>query len=303
MCRFTMYLGPAVRLSTLLTEPSHSLIHQSYHAEERSEPLNGDGFGIGWYALRLTPEPAVFHQITPAWNNRSLFSMARALQSSCVMAHIRAASPGSDVNLANCHPFGYGNYLLMHNGHIGSFRHIRRRLLDSLTDEAFGVLRGSTDTEHLFAVFVDELVRNGCPVDFGGAGHGERMDGALQLAARLSAAITRVLTLIEADGNGEPSFLNLAVADGRHAAVCRFSNHPEEQPESLYYLHGEVYEPAGRRFQQRRADDEGVPVVVSSERLTDDGRWAAVPANHMVVLDRFDSPRLVAMESDGRIRS
>ena len=48
MCRFTLYLGPPVRLSTLLTEPEHSLILQSFHAAERDEPLNGDGFGIGW---------------------------------------------------------------------------------------------------------------------------------------------------------------------------------------------------------------------------------------------------------------
>ena len=39
MCRFTLYLGPPVRLSTLLTEPEHSLIRQSYQARERSEPL------------------------------------------------------------------------------------------------------------------------------------------------------------------------------------------------------------------------------------------------------------------------
>ena len=55
MCRFTLYLGPPVRLSTLLIEPSHSLIQQSFHAEERSEPLNGDGFGVGWYAPGITP--------------------------------------------------------------------------------------------------------------------------------------------------------------------------------------------------------------------------------------------------------
>ncbi|MAG54892.1 MAG: class II glutamine amidotransferase, partial [Planctomycetes bacterium] len=28
MCRFLMYLGPEVRLSSLITEPSHSLINQ-----------------------------------------------------------------------------------------------------------------------------------------------------------------------------------------------------------------------------------------------------------------------------------
>ena len=300
MCRFTLYLGPPVRLSTLLTDPEHSLIRQSYQAEERSEPLNGDGFGVGWYAPRIWHEPALFHQITPAWSNRSLRSIAKVVCSPCVMAHVRAATPGSDVNLANCHPFGYGGYLLMHNGHVGSFRGIRRRLLESLTDEAFNLPKGSTDTEHLFAVFVDELLRSGCPVDPGG-GPGSDGIGALELARRLSAAMSRVLSLVEEHGDGESSFLNVAVADGRHVAVCRFDTDPEEQPESLYLFHGEMYEPAGRRFPERRCDDEGEAMVVSSERLTDDPRWLAVPPNSMLVLDRHAAPRVLPMDDMGRL--
>lgn len=300
MCRFTLYLGPPVRLSTLLTEPEHSLIRQSYHAEERSEPLNGDGFGIGWYAPRIWSEPALFHQITPAWNNRSLQSIAKVVASPCIMAHVRAATPGSDVNLANCHPFGYGGYLLMHNGHVGGFRGIRRRLLDTLTDEAFNVPRGSTDTEHLFAVFVDEIIRNGCPVD---PGQEDSSDGggAMELARRLSAAVTRVLALVEAHGSAESSFLNVAVSDGKHVAVCRFDTDPDESPESLYLLHGEMYEPAGRRFPERRKDDEGEAMVVSSERLTGDPRWRVVPPDSMVVLDRHAPPRVVPMDRHGRL--
>ena len=299
MCRFTLYLGPPVRLSTLLTEPEHSLIRQSYHSRERSEPLNGDGFGVGWYAPRLWSEPALFHQITPAWNNRSLQSIARVVASPCVMAHVRAASPGSDVNLANCHPFGWGGYLLMHNGHVGSFRTIRRRLLDTVCDEAFNVVKGSTDTEHLFAVFVDEIIRSGCPMDPGVA----PTDGwgAMELARRLSAAIARVLEVVREQGDGEPSFLNVAVADGSRVAVCRFDTDPIESPESLYLLHGEMYEPAGRRFPERRKDDEGEAMVVSSERLTDDPRWRAVPPASMLVLDRYAPPRMVPMDGAGRL--
>jgi predicted glutamine amidotransferase len=299
MCRFTLYLGPPVRLATLLTEPGHSLIHQSFHSRERSEPLNGDGFGIGWYAPRLTPEPALFHQITPAWSNRSLLSMSRVVASPCVLAHVRAATPGSDVNLANCHPFGFGRYLLMHNGHIGSFREIRRRLLHGLTDEAFNVIRGSTDTEHLFAVFVDELVRNGHPSN-AAAGNGAQGDVALELTRRLSAALARVLAFSHDEGQ-ESSFLNVAVADGSRAAVARFTDDDTEQPESLYYLEGEMYEPAGRRFTDQRSEDDGLPVVVSSERLTEDDRWVAVPPNHIMVLDRMSPPRILALDVDARI--
>jgi predicted glutamine amidotransferase len=296
MCRFTLYLGPPVRLASLLTEPSHSLIRQSYEASERSEPLNGDGFGVGWYAPRLTPEPAVFHAITPAWNNGNLQSIAKVVTSPCILAHVRAASPGSDVNLANCHPFSFGRHLLMHNGNIGSFRRIRRRLLESLGDEAYHLVRGSTDTEHLFAVFIDELGRDA------GADTENEPDGgvgARRLGAALARALSKITAFIEAEGGGEPSFLNVAVTDGSRAAVARFTDHSTEKPESLYILADELYEPAGRQFHPSRVGDEGPSVVVSSERLTDDERWSPVPANTLLMVDRWTAPVLVPLGRDG----
>jgi len=301
ICRFTLYLGPPVRLATLLTEPEHSLILQSAHATERAEPLNGDGFGVGWYSPRLQSEPAVYHQITPAWNDRNLASIAPVVTSPCVMAHVRAATPGSVVDLGNCHPFAYGSYLLMHNGSIGAFHKVRRRLLEGLTDEAFGIVKGSTDTEHLFAVFVDELVRNGKPVD---PKPGTSRDGrtALELGHRLAAAISRVLDVVHERGGGEPSLLNVAVSDGAHVAVCRYADGDGRTPETLYLLHGELYEPAGRMFPQQRAADEGEGIVVSSERLTSDPRWTAVPPNHMVILDRRAAPRVIPMDARARLQ-
>lgn len=49
MCRFVAYLGEPILAEDLITKPINSLIHQSYHAKEMAEPLNGDGFGMGWY--------------------------------------------------------------------------------------------------------------------------------------------------------------------------------------------------------------------------------------------------------------
>ena len=42
-------------LADLLTRPAHSIINQSYDSKLRVDllrPLNGDGFGVGWYPLR-----------------------------------------------------------------------------------------------------------------------------------------------------------------------------------------------------------------------------------------------------------
>ena len=296
MCRFTLYLGPPVRLATLLIDPSHSLIRQSFESEERAEPLNGDGFGIGWYAPRLTPIPARFHAITPAWNSQNLHSLGRVVTTPCVLAHVRAATAGSGVHLANCHPFAHERYLMMHNGHIGAFRRFRRRLVESLSDEAFDIVMGGTDTEHLFALFVDELERDG-----GTAAQARDTDRPLALARTLSRAIGRVLALVRSHGGDDASYLNVALSDGSAAVVTRFTDHPEYLPESLYKLEGELYEPAARSFPQRRSDDEGTPIVVSSERLTEDARWRAVPPNSMLVLDRWAPPRTFLLDADGSL--
>jgi len=69
MCRFVAYSGLPLLLADLLYVPSDSLILQSYHARERSEPLNGDGFGVGWYVPEIDDTPCVVRSITPAWSN------------------------------------------------------------------------------------------------------------------------------------------------------------------------------------------------------------------------------------------
>ncbi|MEZ4414393.1 MAG: class II glutamine amidotransferase [Gemmatimonadota bacterium] len=285
MCRFTLYLGPPIRLSSLLLEPAHSLIRQSTHSREREEPLNGDGFGVGWYAPELTPEPAVFRSITPAWNNRNLANLARVVTAPCILAHVRAATQLSGVNEANCHPFRYGPLLCMHNGDVGGFGAVRRPLLASVSDEAFGNVFGSTDSEHVFALIIDELGR-----------HPEALLGAARLADAVRSAIWRVVDLVADHGDGAPSYLNVAISDGQSAVVSRFSTDTRHGPESLYVYRGELYAPDRGRGAPPEALAGGPSVVVSSERLTDDPAWEEVPANHLIVVEPDRPPTFVACE-------
>lgn len=290
MCRFTLYLGPPLKLSTLLLEPSHSLIRQSYQASERAEPLNGDGFGVGWYAPEVSPEPAVFRSVSPAWNNRNLTSLAKVVSSPCIFAHVRAATPGMFVSEANCHPFQWGRLLFMHNGNVGGFHRIRRALLDGLSDEAFALIQGTTDTEHLFALFVHEL--------------GQQATSAPpqeRLARALHRVVHRVLQLQATHGEGSTSTLNLAVSDGEHAVVCRFTDAPNTPPESLYYLARQLYTPAAEHTPMRRAREASESVVVSSERLTEEHDWKVVPPSHLLAFDRHARPRVWTMQGEALV--
>ena len=98
MCRFVAYIGTPVLANDLLYKPKYSLIAaQSMNAGEMSVQVNGDGFGIGWYAPDLDNEPCVFRSIKPAWSDQNLRHLARKIYSPVIFAHIRAASQGMSV--------------------------------------------------------------------------------------------------------------------------------------------------------------------------------------------------------------
>ena len=85
-----------------------------------------------------------------------------------MVAHVRAASPGSTVTEANCHPFSWKDLTFVHNGDIGCFKstskwciinhiiEIKKQLVHVLSEESFLLIEGSTDSEHLFALFIDQ---------------------------------------------------------------------------------------------------------------------------------------------------
>jgi glutamine amidotransferase len=271
MCRFTLYLGSPIRLSSLLFEPEHSLMRQSTRKQERAGPLNGDGFGVGWYARALCPEPAVFRSVTPAWNNRNLRSLSRVVVSDCILAHVRSATERSRVDEANCHPFRYGPFLFMHNGDIGSFGRVRRKLLNEISDDAFSNVHGSTDSELCFAALIDEWL----PLD--------DTPPLERLAASMERAIARVTSIAARHGDNAPCHLNCAVSDGNRAVVSRFANAPNEGPPSLYYYSGQPFASASA---DPNAEPDAGSILVSSERSTATVGWEVIPPNHMILLDR-----------------
>jgi predicted glutamine amidotransferase len=62
------------------------------------------------------------------------------------------------VSEQNCHPFQWGRYLWMHNGVVGGFSKIKRRLLEQLSDAAYNSIQSfHSDSAVSFAVFLNHL--------------------------------------------------------------------------------------------------------------------------------------------------
>ncbi len=147
MCRWLAYSGAPIFPEDLIFTPDNSLAAQSLHSCKAKVSVNGDGFGLGWYADRETP--GVYREILPAWSDCNLRSLAANIHTPHFFAHIRA-STGTATSRQNCHPFTHGKWLFMHNGQIGDYEHQRRRLEALLPDSLYACRAGSTDSELIF---------------------------------------------------------------------------------------------------------------------------------------------------------
>lgn len=274
MCRFVGYLGSEILLADLISRPANSLIRQSYKSKERSEPLNGDGFGVGWYAPEVSDEACVFSSITPAWSNRNLLNLSTHIRSTCFFAHIRSASPGMAVSEINCHPFRRGRYMWMHNGTIEGFELLKRRLRRSLPDQLYHAVEGTTDSEHAFAVFLNLL--------------GQETEKACvgDLADGLVRTIGQLQEWAGDTGIDRPSIYNFAVTDGRNLATVRYVSDPQIEPISLYFSKRGKYRHCDGKTEIVDCPDNESGITIASERLTDDREsWTRVAPNHVVLIN------------------
>ena len=149
MCRWMAYIGDPINVgSFLFREESNTLVHQSLDSSQGAEPVNGDGFGVGWFAPRER-EPARYRSTEPVWNDENLREITRTLESPAWIAHVRAAI-GSPVQQSNCHPFRHADTLFVHNGLIRGFARLKREIVLAIDPELYPQIVGSTDSEHMF---------------------------------------------------------------------------------------------------------------------------------------------------------
>jgi gamma-glutamyl hercynylcysteine S-oxide hydrolase len=162
VCRHLAYVGPPISLASILHEPPYSLVRQSWAPrQQRHGTVNADGYGIGWYAPSVRPQPARYRRAGPIWADRSLASIAGAIVSGAVMAAVRSATPPASSEESGAAPFTSGPWLWSVNGAVAG-SHIERAVLRrSVSDARAAGIEGSSDSEVLFALLLDRL-DSGC---------------------------------------------------------------------------------------------------------------------------------------------
>ncbi|GAA5867348.1 hypothetical protein JCM8547_003316 [Rhodosporidiobolus lusitaniae] len=341
MCRWLAYFSEEpILLYDVFARPEHSLLKQVdlhylpgiQHPAADSGPgsqnalTNIDGYGFAWYsdiqsryraADTVDPQtgkirraelprdmPTVLKGSTPPIHDLNLQSVFSTVESSVCFGHIRA-TVGSPVSMPNSHPFQFGRWLFMHNGAVGGFFDAFDAIRSHISREAKLVIKGTTDTEYVAALFFTFLEPHGPWLT---ASHSfEAVTLALKKTISLLVSLCTPSSGSWLDQNGEPKSwisLNLAITDGEQFYALRYAYPPERPAPSLYWssVGGSSLDrrykrhPDGGPDSGRLSNDDHLPhVVVASEPMTQnkEDQWKLLQNGQLVYVTTHEL-RLVA---------
>jgi glutamine amidotransferase len=190
----------------------------------------------------------------------------------------------------------------MHNGYISNFLSVRRQICDLLDKDAYANILGSTDSEHLGALYITYLTK--------GKGRASWNDvyPSSEMKDALDRAVAKVIELqqINLGDSRQPNDLNLATTDGDQLLCCRFRNHATEQPPSLYYS-ASAGVTLNRKYPDgadgdtsgdptKKPEEHGAHLIVASEPTTyKDEEWHLIKKNHGLLFSKGGKMEVQAM--------
>jgi len=285
VCRALAYLGAPVLLDNLLFQPDSALIRQSY-MPKMLHMLNLAGFGMrAWAPDSHAPEKPFFYGSTslPVFD-RNLKSLAEKVRAACVLAHVRgvAYSTAVDISLANVHPFQFDGvpWCLAHNGDLAGILDMKPLLAPHVRPEFRRAIRGSTDSEWIYALFVSHLPDPSAPAS------------AEAVFAALEATLGAIRAARAKLGISLSSSVNLFIANGAQLAALRYSfdfgryrtDDPAKVHEanlaflSLWYTLGADYGLHEGEWKMTGGAENADSILIASEPLTQDtSAWVELP--------------------------
>lgn len=205
MQRMGHLLAAMISREDLLAE---AMLHE-LEVMERAPVEDADGWGVGFYQ-----GGEVLHRKRPHATAGTLEwpTVIEDLRSHVAIVHVRKATTG-DRRADNTHPFRMRQWLLAHIGEVGGYQALRERIVESLPDFLRRNIRGDTDSEHLFHVFLSFLHDAG------------QLDAQDVSETAVVGALRSTATLLERyarEVGAPPGSLTLAVTNGRQLyALCR----------------------------------------------------------------------------------
>ncbi|MCD6499845.1 MAG: class II glutamine amidotransferase [Deltaproteobacteria bacterium] len=192
------------RLFAFSLNEAHLLAHAIYpyrHLMVIPDVESPYGWGIGYHQnsevlLRRRP-----NQI----GRLDFYRKLHDVKAQTVIGHVRKHTVGRTAP-ENTHPFRYRQWVFAHHGTIERFETVKPWLTNSIPNFLRRNMRGDTDSEHLFFLFLAFLYDDGLidASDLTAEATGHALKNTLHMVRRLVN-----------EAGGSPSGLNVAVTNGR----------------------------------------------------------------------------------------
>jgi glutamine amidotransferase len=198
------------------------------------------GWGLGYYKAG-----DLLRRIEPRERGEELdvATIVEGLVSELLVLHAREATVGA-VRRENTHPFRFQDWLFAHNGTLEGFDSYRGKMIEAMPPFINRGLKGDTDSEHLFHLFLSFLYD---------AGHLSRPDPG---TAVIREALSQAMAMVDAfavESGATRSQSSVVVSDGyslvvlsrgvpvcyqlvegiRDCALCRISRTSRGTPPSI----------------------------------------------------------------------
>jgi predicted glutamine amidotransferase len=251
-------------------------------ARSKTAPL---GWGIGFYQ-----GGEVLMRRRPIDERREInvAKLAADVRADLVVGHVRHATVGA-LRTENTHPFRYRQWLFAQTGTVSDFEQVCERLVASVPDFLRSGIRGDTDAEVVFHVFLSFLH------DAGRLNDGQVEPALVREALRSSLAVIDGMT---AEIGSEPVELNLMVSNGDQLVAV----HRSPTAMSVRVLSGKTDADAvmGDDPQLRRKIPElaRMHFTLAASDFDDalpTSRWKAAPDCAIVTMSRDEDPRIEAL--------
>jgi glutamine amidotransferase len=303
MCRALLYLGEPVLLDNLLFQPDSALVRQSF-MPKMLNLLNLAGFGLrAWDPGSYRPDKPFFYGSTslPVFD-RNLKNLAEKVRAGCVLAHVRGVAYSAEVEISpqNVHPFQFEGvpWALAHNGDLAGMEALKAGLAPHIRPRFLAGIRGTTDSEWIYALFMSQLPDPGSSAP----------EGELFAAIESTLAILREVRA--GAGVSVSSSVNLFIANGRQLAALRycfdFGRYHTDSVErvheanlnflSLWYTLGRDYGLHENEWTMTGGAERADSILVASEPLTrNTSSWVELPEYSALFAEIRDGRPYVAV--------
>lgn len=271
MARMFGFIGNRADLGARVLELNASVLNV------RRAPGEALGWGVGFYQsgeVLLRRRPIDEREVI------DLAEAAESVRTDVLVGHVRHATVGS-LRTENTHPFRYRLWLFAQTGTIEGFDQLRERLFESQPEFLRRNVRGETDSELFFYLFLSFLHD---------AGHLNDTHVAPEhVRAALNASISLVDRLSAEEGFGENRG-DILVTNGEHLIAVHRNGVMAYRVLKGRHDVEELLGEEGMRKVRIPSIDSTRFSLIASELDNVPERWEKVDGRAIITLTRTDDP-------------